>query len=204
MLTKGQLLAFFATGQQLLDKPDVKQQLKEAKFRGEDVQQLITSLQEQLFESQGIQGKFGIQCLGKVNLQYKDDPALLSKFYEFVGREEAAIDEAELPPEVWERKKKMLEQQRVFNEQLRQMSPEQQQAFMQQQQLVAKALQAQQHAMAEQLQRMTPEQQQAFMMEQRQKIVEQLSGGGTPDSSMSTDQQANFFRSLHSPGAGAP
>jgi len=41
---------------------------------------------------------FGIGCLGKVNLVYENDKDLMIKFYQFVAKEEMAIDEAELEP----------------------------------------------------------------------------------------------------------
>lgn len=41
---------------------------------------------------------FRIGCLGKVNLVYENDKDLMIKFYQFVAKEEMAIDEAELEP----------------------------------------------------------------------------------------------------------
>ncbi|CAO2144143.1 unnamed protein product [Urochloa humidicola] len=46
----------------------------------------------------GVDPSFGIGCLGKVNLVYENDKDLMIKFYQFVAKEEMAIDEAELGP----------------------------------------------------------------------------------------------------------
>uniref|UniRef100_A0A2P2ISL3 Uncharacterized protein n=1 Tax=Rhizophora mucronata TaxID=61149 RepID=A0A2P2ISL3_RHIMU len=46
----------------------------------------------------GIDPRFGISCLGKVNMIYENDPDLMIQFYKFVANEEMTCDEAELGP----------------------------------------------------------------------------------------------------------
>ncbi|XP_059281990.1 uncharacterized protein LOC132035867 isoform X1 [Lycium ferocissimum] len=43
--------------------------------------------------------KFGLACLGKINMTYESDRDLMIRFYEFVAKEEMACEEAELGPD---------------------------------------------------------------------------------------------------------
>lgn len=73
---------------------------------------VITEMQKQIFESQGIGGTFGIGFLGKIRTVYGDDAEMMTQLMKFVERcvipftslrasdfyssEEMALDEAEL------------------------------------------------------------------------------------------------------------
>ncbi|KAF0895346.1 hypothetical protein E2562_012380 [Oryza meyeriana var. granulata] len=78
----------------------------------------------------GIDPSFGIGCLGKVNIVYEDDMELMVKFYQFVAKEEMAIDEAELDPREFTEKmhaqQKLQEQQLKMLIQMRKYNPESQ------------------------------------------------------------------------------
>lgn len=49
-----------------------------------DIQETINEMQRQVFESQGVQGAYGIQFLSKVKKVHGQDAVLLTAFYEFV------------------------------------------------------------------------------------------------------------------------
>ncbi|PNH09172.1 CTP synthase 1 [Tetrabaena socialis] len=58
---------------------------------------MINGMQHQIFESTGVQGDFGLNCLSRVNQEYGDDAFFLRQFYEHVQKEEMVLDEAEMP-----------------------------------------------------------------------------------------------------------
>eukprot|EP00245_Coleochaete_scutata_P006525 TRINITY_DN20996_c0_g1_i1.p1 TRINITY_DN20996_c0_g1~~TRINITY_DN20996_c0_g1_i1.p1 ORF type:complete len:207 (+),score=46.76 TRINITY_DN20996_c0_g1_i1:35-655(+) len=136
MLSREQLLQLFHSNTDLLDRPDVKKRLLEAVRAGREAAAATTELQEELLHSMGIDPKFGIQCLGRVNDVYKNDRELMLKFYEFVSREELACDEAELLPDEYQEKLENLkssnEQQLEMLYQLRRHPIEQQRILLQQ------------------------------------------------------------------------
>jgi hypothetical protein len=69
-----------------------------------------------------------------VRVQYAGDGEVMSAFYQFVQKEELVLDEAEMPAEQFAQKmlfvQSMQEEMRQHQEQVRQMTPQQQQAFM--------------------------------------------------------------------------
>eukprot|EP00246_Nothoceros_aenigmaticus_P000634 TRINITY_DN10884_c0_g1_i1.p1 TRINITY_DN10884_c0_g1~~TRINITY_DN10884_c0_g1_i1.p1 ORF type:complete len:125 (-),score=24.32 TRINITY_DN10884_c0_g1_i1:98-472(-) len=115
----------------------------------------------------GIEPKFGIACLGKVNTVYKDDKELMLKFYEFISREEMACDEAELSPEAFQQKmqhfKRLQEQQLRMLQHLRGLPVDQQKDFIQGMQ---SQMQSPQHEVGSSV--MTPQQIQEFLQRQHQ------------------------------------
>ena len=86
MLTKEQLLAFFKAGRELLDRAAVKDELEQEHARGGDAQELVTNMQKAIFETQGVQGDFGIGCLQRVADEYSGDKEFMKDFYSFVAR----------------------------------------------------------------------------------------------------------------------
>ncbi|KAK2992894.1 hypothetical protein RJ640_028136, partial [Escallonia rubra] len=60
--------------------------------------------------------RFGLACLGKVNMAYENDRDLMILFYGFVAKEEIACEEAELGPEKYAERVQM--QQKLQAEQL--------------------------------------------------------------------------------------
>ena len=55
-------------------------------MQGGDVEDEVTRLQQLIFRSQGVDGAFGITCLGQVHESFKRDQELLQAFVEFVNR----------------------------------------------------------------------------------------------------------------------
>ncbi|KAH7307760.1 hypothetical protein KP509_22G076200 [Ceratopteris richardii] len=75
---------------------DVKKRIEDAVKQRQEAVAVTTEIQEELLEEMGVEAKFGISCLGKVNAVYKDDRELMLRFYTLVTKEELACDEAEL------------------------------------------------------------------------------------------------------------
>ncbi|PKI60337.1 hypothetical protein CRG98_019273 [Punica granatum] len=71
----------------------------------------------------GTDPRFGIACLGKVNMVYESDQDLMIQFYKFIAREEMACDEAEIGPDEFAERmhyhQKLQEQQLEMLEQMR-------------------------------------------------------------------------------------
>jgi len=87
-LTSEVLIRFFEASEELFDNPDFLESLKQAVH--EDYKKAVKAIdfaQEKIFESLGVQGKFGMECLGKVMEAFKDDPIFLLRFNIFVSRE---------------------------------------------------------------------------------------------------------------------
>eukprot|EP00271_Cylindrocystis_brebissonii_P013967 TRINITY_DN346_c1_g6_i1.p1 TRINITY_DN346_c1_g6~~TRINITY_DN346_c1_g6_i1.p1 ORF type:complete len:217 (+),score=68.15 TRINITY_DN346_c1_g6_i1:263-913(+) len=164
MLSREQLLIVFKENSVLLDQPGSKERIKAGVKQGRPAEDITTELQEELLESMGIDPKFGIQCLGRVSTLYQNDRELMTKFFEFVAKEELACDEAELPFDQYRQKMAAMEQGR------------QQQAQM---------LQA--------LRQQTPEQQRAFL-QQLQAQGMRTGGQGTPSSAMTPQEVMDFFQ----------
>ncbi|KAL0038520.1 hypothetical protein WJX77_009198 [Trebouxia sp. C0004] len=134
MLSKEQLTKFFTASTDLLETAAVKKELKTAADQGQDPEEIITDLQKELFKAQGIDGVFGIECLGQVGDAYQDDTDFMRLFVSSVEREEEAVNEAELSPEEFqirkERMKAMREQNDALVAQMEGMSHEEQQHFL--------------------------------------------------------------------------
>ncbi|KAG0487418.1 hypothetical protein HPP92_009513 [Vanilla planifolia] len=96
MLSREQLLHLFYRFSFLTSQPDVKKRIVEAVKDKQEAVAITTAIQEEILLEMGIDPRFGIACLGKVNLVYEKDMELMIQFYKFVAKEEMAIDEAEL------------------------------------------------------------------------------------------------------------
>ncbi|KAG0570436.1 hypothetical protein M758_6G155700 [Ceratodon purpureus] len=135
MLTKEQLLQLFRDFASVLALPETKNRLAEAISDKQEAVNVTTEIQEELFLKMGVDPKFGIESLGKVNIVYADDRDLMIQFYQFVSAEEMACEEAELGPEAFARKmeevKKSQQQQMGMLRQLRGIPVDEQQAFLQ-------------------------------------------------------------------------
>ncbi|CAO2148864.1 unnamed protein product [Urochloa humidicola] len=130
MLTREQLLHLFSRFSFLTSLPEVKQRIADAVRDKQEAVAVTTEIQEEILREMGVDPSFGIGCLGKVNLVYENDKDLMIKFYQFVAKEEMAIDEAELGPREMAEK---LHAQQILQEQqlnmlveMRKYSPESQ------------------------------------------------------------------------------
>ncbi|URD76999.1 hypothetical protein MUK42_09951 [Musa troglodytarum] len=99
MLSRDQLLHLFARFDSLTSQPDVKRRIADAVKDKQEAVAVTTAIQEEILLEMGIDPRFGITCLGKVN-----------------AMEEIAIDEAELESSEFE--EKMLTQQTLQEQQL--------------------------------------------------------------------------------------
>ncbi len=45
---------------------------------------LITEMQKEVFERQGVNGSWGIVCLGRINTEHKDDANFIAAFHQFI------------------------------------------------------------------------------------------------------------------------
>ncbi|XP_020253463.1 uncharacterized protein LOC109830572 isoform X2 [Asparagus officinalis] len=106
---------------------------KQKLFKHEAVA-VTTTLQEEILLEMGIDPRFGIACLGKVNSVYENDRDLMIQFYRFVAKEEMAIDEAELEAnefaEKMDNQQKMQEQQLEMLKYIRKFHPDDQSAVL--------------------------------------------------------------------------
>ncbi|CAL4993359.1 unnamed protein product [Urochloa decumbens] len=130
MLTREQLFHLFSRFSFLTSLPEVKQRVADAVRDKQEAVAVTTEIQEEILREMGVDPSFGIGCLGKVNLVYENDKDLIIKFYQFVVKEEMAIDEAELGPREMAEK---LHTQQILQEQqlnmlveMRKYSPESQ------------------------------------------------------------------------------
>uniref|UniRef100_J3N8F3 Uncharacterized protein n=1 Tax=Oryza brachyantha TaxID=4533 RepID=J3N8F3_ORYBR len=109
---------------------EVKARIADAVRDKQEAVAVTTEIQEEILREMGIDPSFGIGCLGKVNIMYEDDMELMVKFYQFVAKEEMAIDEAELDPREFTEKlhaqQKLQEQQLKMLIQMRKYKPESQ------------------------------------------------------------------------------
>eukprot|EP00884_Botryococcus_braunii_P023552 jgi/Botrbrau1/9881/Bobra.0080s0016.1 len=108
VLTETQLINFFRAATTAMESADVKSQLRLAAADGQDACDVVTEVQRGVFESQGVDGDFGIEFLAHVREVYGNDLKIMADFFRFVAREELALDEAELTPEEFERKQMWL------------------------------------------------------------------------------------------------
>eukprot|EP00261_Vitis_vinifera_P039632 XP_019080875.1 PREDICTED: uncharacterized protein LOC100265298 isoform X1 [Vitis vinifera] len=99
MLSRDQLLHLFNRFSFLTSQPDVKKRIADAVEDKQEAVAVTTAIQEEIFSEMGIDPRFGIACLGKVNMVYENDQDLMLRFYKFVAKEEVACEEAELGPD---------------------------------------------------------------------------------------------------------
>ncbi|GMH36777.1 hypothetical protein BSKO_04650 [Bryopsis sp. KO-2023] len=224
-LTIEQIMKFFDAGHKMFDDEGVKEQLRSAAQRRQNVGWLITEMQKKIFESQGINGNFGIGFLGKIRQMYGTDSSIMEALMMFVEREELALDEAELPVDQLLRKLEMKEwsmkQYETMQQELKHMTPEQQLQYMNQQQSMMKAMTNEQKDIMSKAQNMGPEEQRKFIADHVKKLQERFSmnatakpgckesgcGCGPPGASqptpptmgnvMSPEEQMQFFKSIN-------
>ncbi|CAA7405202.1 unnamed protein product [Spirodela intermedia] len=116
MLSRDQLIHLFDRFAFLTSQADVKRRIKQAVNDNQEAVAVTTTIQEEIFTEMGIDPRFGIACLGKVNAVYENDRDLMIQFYRFIAKEELACDEAELDPD--EFSEKMLSHHRLHEQQL--------------------------------------------------------------------------------------
>ncbi|XP_042500870.1 uncharacterized protein LOC122078801 [Macadamia integrifolia] len=118
MLSREQLLYLFNRFSVLTSLSDVKKRIADAVRKDkQEAVAVTTAIQEEiLLEMELVYPRFGIACLGKVNMIYENDQDLMIRFYGFVAKEEMACDEAELEPD--EFAEKMRFQHKLQEEQL--------------------------------------------------------------------------------------
>ncbi|KAJ4775909.1 plant/protein [Rhynchospora pubera] len=104
MLSREQLLHLFSRFSFLVSLPDAKKRILDAVRDKQEAIAVTTAIQEEILLEMGIDPGFGIGCLGKVNTVYENDMELMIKFFQFVAKEEMAIDEAELDPDEFAQK----------------------------------------------------------------------------------------------------
>lgn len=96
MLSREQLLHLFDRFAFLTAQPVVKKRIADGVEDKQEAVAVTTAIQEEIFLEMGIDPRFGIACLGKVNIYYENDQDMMIRFYKFIAREEMACDEAEL------------------------------------------------------------------------------------------------------------
>ncbi|XP_058103178.1 uncharacterized protein LOC131246785 [Magnolia sinica] len=116
ILSKEQLIYLFNRFSYLTSQPDVKKRIADAVRDKQEAVAVTTAIQEEILLEMGVDPRFGIACLGKVNMVYENDRDLMIQFYGFVAKEEVACDEAELEPD--EFAEKMHAQQTLQEQQL--------------------------------------------------------------------------------------
>lgn len=116
MLSRDQLLRLFDRFSFLTSQPDVKRRIAEAVLDKQEAVAVTTMIQEEILLEMGIDPRFGLACLGKVNVAYESDQDLMIQFYGFVAKEEMACEEAELGPEKFAERMHM--QQKLQEQQL--------------------------------------------------------------------------------------
>ncbi|XP_048561359.1 uncharacterized protein LOC125542380 isoform X2 [Triticum urartu] len=130
MMTREQLLHLFSRFSFLTSLPEFKDRIADAVSDKQEAVAVTTEVQEEILREMGIDPGFGISCLGKVNVVYENDMDLMIKFYQFVAKEEMAIDEAELEPlefaEKMHTQQELQQQQLEMFVQIRKYSPESQ------------------------------------------------------------------------------
>ncbi|XP_052195251.1 uncharacterized protein LOC127803214 [Diospyros lotus] len=107
MLSRDQLLHLFRRFSFLTSQPEVKKRIADAVDDKQEPVAVTTAIQEEIFLEMGVDPRFGLACLGKVNLAYENDRDLMIRFYKFVVAEEMACEEAELGPEKYDEKMQM-------------------------------------------------------------------------------------------------
>lgn len=134
MLSRDQLLELFARFSVLTSQPDVKKRIADSVKEKQEAVAVTTAIQEEILVEMGIDPRYGIACLGKVNAIFENDMELMIQFYRFVAKEEMAIDEAELEPSEFAEKmitqQKLQEQQLNLLKQIRKYNPDDQSAIL--------------------------------------------------------------------------
>ncbi|KZV47561.1 hypothetical protein F511_32225 [Dorcoceras hygrometricum] len=116
MLSRDQLLYLFGQFSFLTSQPEVKKRIADAVRDKKEAVAVTTAIQEEIFLQMGVDPRFGLASLGKVNMVYENDRELMIQFYGFVAKEEIACEEAELGPEKFAERMKM--QQKLQEQQL--------------------------------------------------------------------------------------
>ncbi|KAG2430760.1 hypothetical protein HYH02_013599 [Chlamydomonas schloesseri] len=136
MLTKDQMVQFFAESAKQFGNPEFKQLLSVAHSqRGPGTaEEMVNGMQKQIFESMGIQGDFGLKCLARVHAEYGSDAFFMRQFYEHVQKEEMVLDEAEMPESMFRSKYETLNRFRAEMvsrmDKMKGMSPQDQNAYL--------------------------------------------------------------------------
>ena len=134
MLTKDQLQVFFQKSKEQFTSPGFKQLLRSSAQRGRDLEQIVNEMQTQIFQAMGVQGDFGINCLGRVQQAHNDDAFFLRAFFEHVQLEEQTLDEAEMPEEAFKQKYTQMAEFKAQMEKkldaMHGLTPEEQQKYM--------------------------------------------------------------------------
>ncbi|KAL6994482.1 hypothetical protein U1Q18_012586 [Sarracenia purpurea var. burkii] len=107
MLSKDQLLHLFDRFSFLTSQPEVKKRIADAVDDKQEAVAVTTRIQEEIFLEMGVDPRFGLACLGKVNMAFENDQDLMTRFYKFVVKEELACEEAELGPDKFAEKMQM-------------------------------------------------------------------------------------------------
>lgn len=135
MLSKEQLLHLFDRFSFLASEPGTKKRIADAVQDKQEAVAVTTAIQEEIFLEMGVDPRFGIACLGKVNAVFENDRDLMIQFYKFVAKEEMAIDEAELEPDEFAEKvhmqTKLQEQQLEMLKYIRKFRPDEQSTILQ-------------------------------------------------------------------------
>ncbi|XP_050383151.1 uncharacterized protein LOC126799931 isoform X1 [Argentina anserina] len=123
MLSREQLLHLFDRFAFLTSQPKVKKRIADGVEDKQEAVAVTTAIQEEIFREMGIDPRFSISCLGKVNINYENDQDMMIRFYKFIEREEMACDEAELGADEFAERmqiqEKVQEQQREMLKQMR-------------------------------------------------------------------------------------
>ncbi|KAJ8648903.1 hypothetical protein MRB53_001926 [Persea americana] len=134
MLSREQLIHLFNRFSFLTSQPDVKKRISDGVKDKQEAVAITTAIQEEILLEMGIDPRFGIACLGKVNMVYENDRDLMVRFYGFVAKEEVACDEAELEPDEFAEKlqiqQKMQEKQLEMLKNMRKFHPDDQSAIL--------------------------------------------------------------------------
>eukprot|EP00210_Caulerpa_lentillifera_P008381 g7993.t1 len=186
-----QLSTFFTAGHKMFDDPSkplvdslwwtaknfplaVKLRLKEAAAKRQNVDWVITEMQKQIFESQGIDGRFGVSFLGKIRTTYSADAEVMQQLMQFVEHEEMALDEAELTIDEFLKKLELkewaLSQYQTMRQQIKELTPQQQKDFLVQQQLMMKEVSKESEEVLKASENMSSEEKKQFIREQVQRI----------------------------------
>lgn len=116
MLSREQLLHLFDRFSFLTSQPDVKKRISDAVNDKQEAVAVTTAIQEEILLEMGVDPRYGLSCLGKVNVAYENDQDLMIRFYGFVAMEEMACEEAELGSEAFAERMNM--QQKLQGQQL--------------------------------------------------------------------------------------
>ncbi|KAF8390650.1 hypothetical protein HHK36_025177 [Tetracentron sinense] len=134
MLSREQLIHLFNRFSFLTSQPDVKKRIVDAVKDKQETVAVTTAIQEEILLEMGVDPRFGISCLGKVNMVYENDRDLMIRFYGFVAKEEMVCDEAELEPDEFAEKMhvqhKLQDQQLEMLKHMRKFHPDDQTAIL--------------------------------------------------------------------------